>query len=86
MKASAIQLANQIINDNKEYIEGNIANYMLDCLYSNDQEIFQFLTDQEIEDYHNGEDLSKCLIEEVKEMFLTYFDFDIDEFEYHTSF
>ena len=69
MKASALQLAKQIVNDNKSFIEGNIAEYMIQEVDSNDSNFYQYLTDEEIEEMNEkpekwnelGEQVTKCL-------------------------
>ena len=88
MKSSALQLAKQIVYDNKNYIDGNIAEYMILEVESSASNMFQYLTDEEIEDIQDTNDmfeaskLQKKLTQDVKDMFLTNFNFDISEFEY----
>lgn len=82
MKNSALQLARQIVNDNKSFIEGNIAEYMIQEVDSNDNNFFQYLTDAEIEEMNGNPEKWKVLGEEVYTMLRENFDFDITEFEY----
>jgi len=82
MKSSALQLAKQIVNDNKSFIEGNIAEYMIQEVDSNDSNFFQYLTDEEIEEMNGNPEKWNELGEEVYEMLRTNFNYDISEFEY----
>ena len=81
MKNSAVQLAKQIVQDNKSFINGNIAEYMIQEVVSNDNNFYQYLTDEEIEDM-NGNVQKTCeLGAEVYAMLSDNFDYDITEFE-----
>lgn len=82
MKASALQLAKQIVNDNKQFIEGNIAEYMIFEVDSNDNNFYQYLTDEEIEEMNGNPEKFRELGEQVYEMLRSNFNYDISEFEY----
>ena len=82
MKASALQLAKQIVNDNKSFIEGNIAEYMIQEVDSNDSNFYQYLTDEEIEEMNEKPEKWNELGEQVYEMLRINFNYDISEFEY----
>lgn len=82
MKTSALQLAKQIINDNKQFIEGNIAEYMIREVDANDNNFYQYLTDEEIEEMCNNTDKWNQLGEEVYSMLRENFNYDISEFKY----
>jgi len=82
MKNSALQLARQIVNDNKSFIEGNIAEYMIEEIYSNDNNFYQYLTDEEIEEMNDNVQKTHELGEEVFAMLKENFNYDISEFEY----
>ena len=82
MKASALQLAKQIVNDNKSFIEGNIAEYMILEVESNDNNFFQYLTDEEIEEMNGNPAKWNELGEQVYKMLNENFNYDISEFEY----
>ena len=82
MKASALQLAKQIVNDNKSFIEGNIAEYMIQEVDSNDSNFYQYLTDEEIEEMNEKPEKWNELGEQVHEMLRSNFNYDISEFEY----
>lgn len=85
MKNSALQLAKQIVNDNKSFITGNVAEYMIQEVESNDMNFLQYLTDEEIEKIEkmngNPEKWDE-LGEEVYKMLYENFNFDISEFVY----
>jgi hypothetical protein len=82
MKTSALQLARQIVNDNKSFIEGNIAEYMIQEVDSNDNNFYQYLTDEEIEEMNGNVQKTQELGEEVYTMLKENFNYDISEFEY----
>lgn len=82
MKASALQLAKQIVNDNKSFIDGNIAEYMIQEVESNDNNFFQYLTDEEIEAMNGNPAKWNELGEQVYKMLNENFNYDISEFEY----
>jgi len=81
MKNSAVQLAKQIITDNKSFINGNIAEYMIQEVDSNDNNFYQFLTDKEIEEMNDNQEKWNELGNQVNEMLSDNFDYDITEFE-----
>ncbi|HUW07833.1 MAG TPA: hypothetical protein VMW01_16425 [Williamwhitmania sp.] len=82
MKSSALQLAKQIVNDNKSFIEGNIAEYMIQEVDSNDNNFYQYLTDEEIEEMNGNVQKTQELGEEVYTMLKENFNYDISEFVY----
>ena len=82
MKSSALQLAKQIVNDNKSFIEGNIAEYMIQEVDSNDNNFYQYLTDEEIEEMNGSVQKTQELGEEVYTMLKENFNYDISEFVY----
>ena len=82
MKNSALQLAKQIVNDSKSFIEGNIAEYMIQEVDANENNFYQYLTDEEIEEMNGNPEKWNELGEEVYTMLRENFDFDISEFEY----
>lgn len=82
MKSSALQLARQIVNDNKEFIEGNIAEYMIQEVDENENNFYQYLTDEEIEEMNGNPKKWNKLGQEVYAMLRENFDFDISEFQY----
>ena len=81
MKKSALQLAKQIVNDNKQFIQGNIAEYMIQEVDSNENNFYQYLTDEEIEEMNGNPEKWNQLREEVYMMLKQNFDYDISEFE-----
>jgi len=84
MKKAALQLALQIVNYNKQYIRGNIAEYLLPSIDMDVVNFFQYLTEEEVESYdgvaftwqHTEEG------EELESMIRDNFDYNIEEFEY----
>jgi len=82
MKASALQLAKQIVNDNKSFIDGNIAEYMIQEVESNDNNFYQYLTDEEIEEMNGNPAKWNELGEQVYKMLNENFNYDISKFEY----
>lgn len=80
MKKSALQLAKQIVNDNKPFIEGNIAEYMIREVDSDNNNFFLYLTDEEIEEMNGNPDKWYELGEEVYAMLRQNFDYDISDF------
>lgn len=81
MKTTAVQLAKQIVNDNKGFIQGNVAEYMIQEVDSNDSNLLQYLTDEEIDEMNNNPEKWNELGEEVYEMLRANFNFDISELE-----
>ncbi len=82
MKTTSVQIAKQIINDNNQYINGNIAEYMIKEVDSDDNNFFQFLTDEEIEDMDGNQEKWNKFGEEVYSMLKEIFNYDISEFKY----
>jgi hypothetical protein len=82
MKTSALKLATQIVNDNKSCIEGNIAEYLIKEVDSNDNNFLLYLTDEEIEEMNGNPSKWNELGEQVYEMLKENFNYDISEFVY----
>lgn len=82
MRNSAIQLANQIVQDSREYITGNIAEYMIQEVDTNDNNFFQYLTHEEIEEMNGNQEKWNELGNQINKMLNDNFDYDISEFEY----
>jgi len=82
MKNSALQLAKQIVKDHKSFINGNIAEYMIKEVDSNDNNFFQYLTDEEIEEMNDNQEKWNELGNQVNDMLSENFDYDISEFVY----
>jgi hypothetical protein len=82
MKHSANQLTRAYIHDNKQFINGNIAEHLMLNIeaVSNYNE---YLSDEEIEEYENASPDRKAEIEnEIEAWIKENFDYDITEFEY----
>ena len=82
MKNSALKIARAIVNDNKSFIEGNIAEYIIQEVDSNDNNFYQYLTDEEMEEMNGDVQKTHDLGEEVFSMLRENFNFDIMEFVY----
>ena len=82
MKNSAKQIAKQIVNDNKQYIDGNIAEYMIQEVDANENNFYQYLTDEEIEEMNGNPEKWNELGKQVYSMLRENFDYNIEEFEY----
>jgi hypothetical protein len=82
MKHSAEQLTRAYIHDNKQFINGNIAEHLMLNIeaVSNYNE---YLSDEEFEEYENASPERKSEIEnEIEGWIKEKFDYDITEFEY----
>lgn len=82
MKNSANQLTKAYIHDNKQFIEGNVAEYLMLNIeaVSNYNE---YLSDEEIEEYENASNERKAEIEnEIETWINENFNYDISKFEY----
>jgi hypothetical protein len=82
MKHSANQLTRAYIHDNKQFINGNIAEHLMLNIeaVSNYNE---YLSDEEIEEYENASLNRKAEIEnEIEAWIKDNFNYDITEFEY----
>jgi len=82
MKNSALQLAKQIVNDSKAFIEGNIADHMIQEVDASENDFYLFLTDEEIESMHGNTEKCNELREEVYSMLKENFNIDIKDFQY----
>jgi len=82
MKNSALQIAKAIVNDNKSFINGNVAEYMIQEVDANENNFYQYLTDKEIEEMNGNVQKTNDLGEEVFSMLRENFNFDIMEFVY----
>jgi hypothetical protein len=82
MKNSALQIAKAIVHDNKQFIEGNIAEYMIQEIEVNDNNFFQYLTDEEIEQMNGNPEKWEGLGNQVYKMIKDNFNYPIHEFVY----
>lgn len=82
MKNSALQIANQIVNDSKKYIDGNIADHMIQQVGASENSFYLFLTDEEIEEVNGNHEKWNELREQVYSMLRENFDIDIDDLFY----
>lgn len=79
MKNTALQLATQLVNDNKNFIEGNVSEYMIREVEEDDNNFYQYLTDEEIEGMNGNVKKWEELGNEVYSMLKENFNFDISE-------
>ena len=82
MKKTALQLAKQLVNDSKENIEGNIADYMIMEVGETQESFFEYLTEAEITEAESDSNAWNKLSFEVTDMLRANFDYDITKFEY----
>jgi len=82
MKTTAIQQVKVFISDNRKFINGNIAEHMILEMDSSDNNFYWYLTDEEIEEMDGDVQKTHVLEQEVKEMLISNFDYDISEFEF----
>jgi len=82
MKNSALQIAEVIVHDNKRFITGNIAEYMIQEVDANNENFYQYLTDEEIEEMNGNPEKWNELGEQVYKMLNKNFNYDISEFVY----
>ena len=80
MKANINQLIDSYISDNKQFIEGNIAEHLLFNFYASDQVIFSYLEDEEVEQMHNDAEVWKQFGEEIAAWIKGNYNYDISEF------
>ena len=82
MKHSAMQLTRAYIHDNREFIEGNIAEHLMLNLKAVSS-YYEYLSDEDLEEYNNASIERKRAIEiEVEEWIDDNFNYDITDFEY----
>lgn len=82
MKNSISQYIKAYIHDNKNFIDGNIAEHLLYNFYNNDNVFYEYLTDEEIEEINNNVELTHKKGEEIVTFIKNNFNYDIAEFEY----
>jgi len=57
MKTSILTLTQCYVNDNKSFIKGNVAEYLISEAYNNDNYFFWYLSDEEIEEINGHPEL-----------------------------
>jgi hypothetical protein len=82
MKNSVLQFTKQAVNDNKQYIDGNVAEHLILTTQSLEHGYFEYLTEEEIEEFENNSKRRAELETEVEKFINDNFNFDIEEFEY----
>lgn len=82
MKTSALQLTKAYVNDNKQYISGNIAEHLVINADIIENGYYEYLTDEEIQEYETNADMRAYYEECVVNFCYENFDYDISDFEY----
>jgi hypothetical protein len=83
MKQAVLQYTRQAVNDNKRYIDGNIADHLLENARSADTGYHYYLSDEEAEEFDTCDAARRAeIISEVESFITDNFDFDIKDFEY----
>ena len=83
MKNSVKQYTRQVIEDNKEFIEGNIAEYLLEEAQNSENGYQWYLSGDESVEYDEA-NLDKVfeIQNEIKEFINSNFNYDISDFDY----
>jgi len=84
MKTSVLQFTRQSVANNKEFIEGNIAEYLILNVQSDEYGYHGYFSDDESHEYDGEANANRrCeMRNEVEDFINENFDFDISEFEY----
>ena len=87
MKPSIKTRLDAVEFDNKEFIKEEdmtVAEYLLFNSEQEDQGWLYYLTDEEIEEFENNDEIANKHIEEIKEFVNKYYDYKIEEtFQIH---
>lgn len=70
------------VNDNKQYITGNVAEHLVTNAENMENGYYQYLTDAEIQEYETNADMKNYYEECVINFCYENFDFDITDFAY----
>lgn len=80
MKNSALQFTRQYVQDNTEYIDGNVAEHLILNVRSADQGYLEYLSEDEIEEYENATFERTVEIQnEIENWINDNFNFDISD-------
>lgn len=82
MKTTALQNTKAYVNDNKQYIAGNIAEHLVTNAENMENGYYGYLTDEEIHEYETNADMRNHHEECVVNFCYENFDFDITDFKY----
>ena len=81
MKTTAEELTKAYISDNREYIDGNVAEHLKLCL-NQDSDYCEYLSDDEIDEYFEANlDKKQEIREEIENWIDENFDFDISDLD-----
>lgn len=79
MKNSILTLAQSYVNDNRQFITGNVAEYLINEANEDDNDFFWYLSDDEICDMDGNPDLWQKNWDEVVEFLSSNFNYEIEE-------
>lgn len=77
MKTNSLQIARQIVDKNRDEIQGNIAEYLCKYIDEDENNFYHFLTDEEMEQMNGKPDVWNQLGEEVYSFFKNNYNYDI---------
>jgi hypothetical protein len=79
MKNSILTLTQSHVNDNTEHISGNVAAYLINEAYEDNNYFFWYLSDKEIEEIDGHPELWSIKWEEVVNFLQDNFNYEIDK-------
>lgn len=82
MRNSIKQYTRQYIEDNKIYIEDNIADYLITTAQQEENGYFWYLSQNEITEFEENTKKREKLIIEIENFIYKYFNFNINDFDY----
>ena len=82
MKNSVVQLTKQAINDNKEFIVGNIAEHLMIEIENDENSFIWYLKSEEAEEINSNKNMWNKHFRDVRKMLSDNFNYNISEFKY----
>lgn len=79
MKSNVEQLVEGIVSDNTQFINGNVAEYLLNNAENMEFGWYEFLTTEEIEEFENDSKRQEELIAEVTEFINDNFNYEMKD-------
>lgn len=84
MKATAKQLAEQYVRDNKYNIQGNVAEHLINNARNAENGYYEYLTDEEITEYEGAsQDRRRSIQVEIEQLLTRHFNYT---FSYNVHF
>jgi hypothetical protein len=77
MKNSVLTLTESHVRDSKEYINGNVAEHLINEMQSENNGYFFFLTNDEIELFEKNAEKRHELIQEIENFIIENFNYEI---------